>query len=41
MPATELVETLGLLCANCHQVEHYEAGQDTVESPEGLPPPAA
>lgn len=31
MPATDLKRLYRLLCANCHQVEHYEADQDSVE----------
>ena len=36
MTAAELQETYRLLCANCHQVEHYDASQDAVEPSEGF-----
>lgn len=39
MTASELRSAFRLLCANCHQVEHYEAGQNPVEQGKGFQPP--
>jgi cytochrome c553 len=39
MTALELRKAFRLLCANCHQVEHYEAGQNPTEPRQGIQSP--
>ena len=36
LSTVELAEQFRLLCANCHQVEHYEAGEDSTAPDEGV-----